>query len=231
MPHNASAETTAVPGDEWRWLEPDSSEQQQSEPTQLRPGREDTHLAPEIEGEEHLHLGLPSARVWIVVGAAVTAAAVLVLIGALVVADPSGHTAVPTPTAAPPSTNAAADGGACAGLTGATVTDRDGDPRTVAGTVASFENAYYRLRSADAALRVVAPEAGLAADALAAGIASIPEGSTYCVAITPIAAGSANVHVVEQHPDRSRTDYLQVINTRPDGAGLLITNIQKQAGP
>jgi hypothetical protein len=97
--------------------------------------------------------------------------------------------------------------------------------------VASFENAFYRLRSADTALRVVAPEAGLAADALAAGIASIPVGSTYCVAITPIAGGSANVHVVEQHPDHTRTDYLQVINTRPDGPGLLITNIQKQAGP
>ncbi|WP_051025591.1 hypothetical protein [Nocardia aobensis] len=161
----------------------------------------------------------------------VTVAAVAVLTGALTVAHPGGHTAVPTRTAAPPSSNAAAVGGACAGLTGATVTDRDGDPRTVAGVVASFENAYYRLRSADAALRVVAPEAGLAADALAAGIASIPEGSTYCVAITPIATGSANVHVVEQHPDRSRTDYLQVINTRTDGANLLITNIQKQAGP
>jgi hypothetical protein len=168
---------------------------------------------------------------WIVVGAAVTVAAVAVLIGAMTVADPGGHTPVPTRTAAPPSSKTAADGGACAGLSGDTVTDRDGDPRTVAGVVASFENAYYRLRSADAALRVVAPEAGLAADALAAGIASIPAGSTYCVAITPVAAGSANVHVVEQHPDRTRTDYLQVINTRPTDSGLLITNIQKQAGP
>ncbi|MBF6272927.1 MULTISPECIES: hypothetical protein [Nocardia] len=160
-----------------------------------------------------------------------TVAAVLMLIGALVVVDPGGHTQVPTRTAAPPASGTAVAGVACAGLTGATVTDRDGDIRTVAGVVASFENAYYRLRNADAALRVVAPEAGLAADALAAGIASIPAGSTYCVAITPIGAGSANVHVVEQHPDRTRTDYLQVINTRPDGPGLLITNIQKQAGP
>ncbi|NKY87570.1 hypothetical protein [Nocardia veterana] len=156
-------------------------------------------------------------------------AAVAVLIGALTVANLGKHTPVPTLTAAAPSSNAAVDGGACTGLSGATVTDRYGDPGTVAGVVASFEHAYYRLRSADAALRVVAPEAGLVADVLAAGIRSIPEGSTYCVAITPIAAGSANVHVVERHPDRSRTDYLQVINTRPDGAGLLITNIQKQA--
>jgi hypothetical protein len=165
------------------------------------------------------------------VGATVAVAAVLVLIGALVVADPSGHTQVPTRIAVPPTSNAAATGGACAGLTGATVTDRDGDTRTVVGVVASFENAYYRLRDANAALRVVAPEAGLAAGALAAGIASIPAGSTYCVAVTPIGAGSANVHVVEQHPDHTRTDYLQVINTRPNGPGLLITNFQKQAGP
>ncbi|WP_143860569.1 hypothetical protein [Nocardia cerradoensis] len=160
-----------------------------------------------------------------------TVGAVLVLIGALVVADPGRHTAVPTRTAALPTSSAAAASGACAGLTGATVTDRDGDTVTVAGVIASFENAYYRLRNADAALRVVAPEAGLAVDALAAGIASIPAGSTYCVAIAPIGVGSANVHVVEQHPDRTRTDYLQVINIRPDGPGLLITNIQKQAGP
>ncbi|MDN2500625.1 hypothetical protein FHY52_28655 [Nocardia nova] len=231
MPHNTSADTTPAPGDEWRWLEPDSSQEQQPEPTQLYPGCEDTHLAPEVGGQEHPRLGLPSARVWIVVGATVAVAAVLVLIGAFVVVDPSGHTQVPTRTAVPLTSNAAAAGGACAGLTGATVTDRDGDTRTVAGVVASFENAYYRLRDANAALRVVAPEAGLTAGALAAGIASIPAGSTYCVAITPFAAGSANVHVVEQHPDHTRTDYLQVINTRPDGPGLVITNIQKQAGP
>ena len=231
MPHTTSADTTAAPDDEWRWLETDSSEEQQSVPTQLHPGSDGTDLAPLGLRQEHPRLAMPSARAWIVAGAAVTAAAVLVLIGALVVADPNGHTLVPTRTAAPPPSNAAADGGACGGLTGATVTDRDGDTRTVAGVVASFENAYYRLRSADTALRVVAPEAGLAADALAAGIASIPVGSTYCVAITPIAGGSANVHVVEQHPDHTRTDYLQVINTRPDGPGLLITNIQKQAGP
>ncbi len=231
MPHNISTNTTHRAGDEWRWLEADPSAEQQAEPAQLDPDGYDIHRTPQVAGPEPPRLGLPSARMWIVVGAAVTVAAVAVLIGALTVANSGGNTVVPTRTAAPPSSNAAADGGACAGLTGATVTDQDGDPRTVAGVVAFFDNAYYRLRSADAALRVVAPEAGVAADALAAGIASIPAGSTYCVAITPIAAGSANVHLVEQHPDRSRTDYLQVINTRPDGAGLRITNIQKQAGP
>ncbi|OXR39699.1 hypothetical protein B7C42_08233 [Nocardia cerradoensis] len=209
MPHNTSTEATFAPGDEWRWLEPRSP----------------------VGGQEHPRLGMPSARMWMVVGATVTVAALLVLIGALTVADHGGHTPVPAFTAAPPTSSASAVGGACAGLTGTTVTDREGDPATLAGVVASFENAYYRLRDADAALRVVAPEAGLAAGALAAGIASIPAGSTYCVAITPIAAGSANVHVVEQHPDRTRTDYLQVINTRPTNSGLLITNIQKQAGP
>ncbi|MFI7194411.1 hypothetical protein [Nocardia nova] len=231
MPHNTSTETAFAPGDEWRWLEPRSPAEPQSEPTQLHPECDDTHLAPEVGGHEHPRLGMPSARMWMVVGATVTVAAVLVLIGALTVADHGGHTPVPAHTAAPPTNSAAVASGACAGLSGTTVTDREGDTATIAGVVASFENAYYRLRDVDAALRVVAPEAGLAADALAAGIASIPAGSTYCVAITPIAAGSANVHVVEQRPDRTRIDYLQVINIRPTDNGLLITNIQKQAGP
>ncbi|MFD4439897.1 hypothetical protein ACFWPK_08965 [Nocardia sp. NPDC058519] len=131
--------------------------------------------------------------------------------------------------AAPPSASSTAEG-ACTGLSGTVVTDRDGDPTTVPGLIASFEAAYYIHRNPEAALRLIAPEAGIAAEGLAVGIASIPAGTTHCVAITPISATTANVHIAELHPDRKRLDYLQLINTRPadTGAALLISNFQKQ---
>jgi hypothetical protein len=131
-------------------------------------------------------------------------------------------------TAVTPATTTPAATSACAGLSGTVVTDHGGDPATVAGVIADFETAYYTQRSADSALRLLAPETGITPQSLAAGIASIPLGTTYCVAITPIAATTADVHIAEMHPDRQRTDYLQLINTRPVPGGLLITNIQKQ---
>ncbi|CAM4528568.1 hypothetical protein NONI108955_44680 [Nocardia ninae] len=159
---------------------------------------------------------------------AVTVAAILT--GAVVVAAiDSGETGEAVgATAAPPSATSTAEG-ACTGLSGTVVTDRDGDTTTVAGLIASFQAAYYIHRSAEAALRLLAPESGIAAEGLAAGIASIPLGTTHCVSITPISASTANVHVSEVHPDRTRTDYLQLVNTRPGEAGaLLISNIQEQ---
>ncbi|WP_280464794.1 hypothetical protein [Nocardia brasiliensis] len=133
-------------------------------------------------------------------------------------------------TAAPPSTTTVVSGGACTGLAGATVSDGAGDLRSPAGVIVAFEHSYYARRDADAALTLVAPEAGLVGEALAAGIASIPVGTTHCVAITPIADSAAvDVHLVERHPDGTRTDYLQLINVRTDEHGAsVITNIQKR---
>lgn len=133
-------------------------------------------------------------------------------------------------TAVAPSATATAAAGACAGLSGTLVTDRPADTTaTVAGVIAAFEAAYYIDRSAEAAMGLLAPESGITADGLAAGIASIPVGSTHCVAITPISETTANVHVAQVHPDRGRIDYLQLINTRPgEGGGLLISNVQEQ---
>ncbi|WP_107657537.1 hypothetical protein [Nocardia suismassiliense] len=146
----------------------------------------------------------------------------------------AGHqdtpTALPTVTAAPPIVTTSPTGGACAGLSGATVTDSAGDTRSVTGVIAAFEHAYYVARDAAAALALVGQEAGLVAEALAAGIASISPGTTHCVAITPITGGAAaEVHLVERHPDGGRRDYLQLINTRLDEHGTtVITNIQKR---
>uniref|UniRef100_UPI0024590A2C hypothetical protein n=1 Tax=Nocardia asiatica TaxID=209252 RepID=UPI0024590A2C len=167
-----------------------------------------------------------SWRVW-----AALAASVAVLIGVVAVwASDTRDAGDPVrATAVPPSATSTAEG-ACTGLAGAVVTDRRADTTaTVAGVIAAFEAAYYIDRSAETAMALLAPESGITADGLAAGIASIPLGTTHCVAVTPISESTANVHVAELRPDRQRTDYLQLINTRPsEGGGLLISNVQRR---
>ncbi|MGS2809265.1 MULTISPECIES: hypothetical protein [Nocardia] len=163
---------------------------------------------------------------------AALAALVAVLAAVLVVSadegGDTGHQATVT-TAAPPSSTTTAQG-PCTGLTGTVVTDRAGDRATLEGLIASFEAAYYIDRDAAKAMLLLAPETGITVEGLAAGIATIPPGTRHCVAITPIAATAATVHIVELHPDRTRTDYLQLINTRPaePGGALVISNFQKQ---
>ncbi|MBF6063475.1 hypothetical protein IU500_18490 [Nocardia terpenica] len=196
------------PDDAWNWL---------------------TTAAPEPPtdtGDAPRNSRLPR-RGWIALSAALAVTATMVTVGALMV-HPGGQPVVPSVTAAPPTLSAVpAVAAACAGLSG-TVTDGAGSTDTPAGVIAAFEYAYYTRRSADAAMAVLAPEAGIQAQALAAGIASIPAGSTHCVAVTPLAEGAESVHLVEVHPDRTRVDYLQTINTRTDNGRVLITNIQKQ---
>ncbi|MFC9964449.1 hypothetical protein [Nocardia ignorata] len=118
---------------------------------------------------------------------------------------------------------------ACAGLSAQTVTAGAGDTRTVAGVIAAFEFAYYVTRSAEDALRLVTPQAGIVHEPLAAAITALPIGTSHCVGITPIAENTAEVHLVELHPDGRRFDYLQLINVSAAAAGeLVITNIQKR---
>ncbi|PKV80495.1 hypothetical protein [Nocardia fluminea] len=162
---------------------------------------------------------------------AALAATVAVLAGVLLVSpEETSDTGAQRPsTAAPPSSTTPAQG-PCTGLTGEVVTESAGDPNTLAGVIASFEAAYYIHRDAGRAMPLLAPESGITFEGLAAGIASVPPGTRHCVAITPIAPTTANVHIVEIRPDRTRTDYLQLVNTRPaeTGGALLISNVQKQ---
>ncbi|WP_157978714.1 MULTISPECIES: hypothetical protein [Nocardia] len=198
---------------EWQWLHdqpaiPDRTSSRQVETDNSRTGR---------------------TRVWVCLTIALAAALVMVGFGIRSVTEPpAAPTAIPTITTAPPATTAPAVG-ACTGLSGATITDGAGDPHTVTGVIAAFDYAYYRQRDAATALGLVSVEAGLVLESLSAGIASIPEGSTHCVAITPIADTAAQVHLVEVRPDGQRLDYLQLINARPDGPDrMVITNFQKQ---
>ncbi|WP_327119025.1 hypothetical protein OHB12_12200 [Nocardia sp. NBC_01730] len=167
-------------------------------------------------------------RVWVGLAAGLGVAAVVIGAGISSVTDrPDTATPIPTLTASP-QTITPSSGGACAGLSGQTVTDTAGDTHSLVGVIAAFEHAYYVQRSGEAALRLVAPEAGLNLEALSAGIASSATGTTHCVAITPIAEGAAEVHLVERHPGGQRIDYLQLINIRHDLGNVVITNIQKR---
>ncbi|WP_433664637.1 hypothetical protein ACQPW1_22360 [Nocardia sp. CA-128927] len=195
---------------EWNWLD-----KQRSEPAEL--------AAEPWDGKRR---GLPRPA-WIALGGVGVLAAVLVVGGAVSVNREQPAVAVPTMTAAPPASTIPAST-ACTGLSGATVTDSvsGDDPTTRA--ITQFEHAYYVERSSDAALSLLAPEAGITPEPLGAGIASIPLGTRHCVAITPIAPTVADVHLAELHPDGQRLDYLQVINVRLTAEGAVITNIQKK---
>ncbi|MFF0532917.1 hypothetical protein ACFYT3_31665 [Nocardia amikacinitolerans] len=170
-------------------------------------------------------------RGWAALAAGLAVAAALVVAGIVSIAGRDyTPAAIPTVTAHPPAqATTAAVSGACAGLSGQTVTAGAGDTHSLAGVIAAFEHAYYVQRNPEVAMGLLAIETGVVPEALAAGISSIPAGSTHCVAITPIADGAAEVHLVELHPDGARIDYLQLINLRrnPDGA-TVITNIQKR---
>ncbi|MFI9508579.1 hypothetical protein [Nocardia sp. NPDC052566] len=166
----------------------------------------------------------------IAVGAVVlTGAALVAIMLWQPTSAPSIVDAGPSATAAPPTTTSTlANLGACAGLSGTTVTDGDGRPDSLTGVIVAFERAYYAGKL-DAALKLLAPDTGIAAEGLAAGMASIPAGTRHCVAITAIAETAARVHVAELRADGQRMDYLQLINIRVTGGTAVITNIQNQA--
>lgn len=169
-------------------------------------------------------------------GWAALAALAAVTVGLLTVThtshDSRPRTGEVSVTAGPPATTtAAASDDPCKGLTGTVVTTRAGKADTIAGVIATFEFDYYVERSAEKAMQLVAPDAGMTQQGLAEGIASIPLGATHCVAITPVTTNTANAHITELHPDGRRVDYLQVINTisAPGPSGtLLISHVQEQ---
>ncbi|MGY2087917.1 MULTISPECIES: hypothetical protein [Nocardia] len=207
-PHSITTDEPERDGEQWRWINP-------QQPSPPRP----------VRGAARARV---PRRMWVWLAACLVVAAVLAGLGFSWIADtPATVTAIPTLIAAPPATTPPSRG-ACTGLSGHTVTDSEGDTHSVAGVIAAFEHAYYVQRSAEAALRLVAPEAGLVVEALAAGIASIPAGTTHCVAITAITDGAAEVHLVQRQPDGQRVDYLQLINVCHGPAGVVITNIQKR---
>lgn len=236
-------ETDHTPSDDhWLWLDNSETSAPQTDfgPTRFEhhdPGGASIGSAPEEpwanspHGRGNRHPAHTRRRV--IMGLGLAAAVSAALIGASVT-DLAGNTtievAAPTLTTPQPTVTSRAPA-ACKGLSGTTITSDAGDDASLTGVIAAFEHAYYVRRDPAAAMGVLAPDTGINAEALAAGIASIPPGSTHCVAITPIADTAAEIHLVELHPDRTRDDYLQVVNVAPRADrphAVWITNIQKR---
>ncbi|MBF6212155.1 hypothetical protein IU487_14045 [Nocardia puris] len=183
---------------------------------------------------EHVHRRATPARRSRIVALSAAAGILTGAVAAVAVemsgSDPTDPVSSATPTASiTPTSTVAATERACTGLTAHTVTAGAGDTTTLAGVIAAFEYAYYVTRRAEDALRLVTPQAGITLEPLAAAITALPAGTTHCVGITPIAENTAEVHLVELHPDGRRFDYLQLINvTAADASGLVIANIQKR---
>lgn len=238
-------DTTSGPRDEpgqgWGWLEPsttatlpDSSSTPRSEPDGGDPewawlaAHHDRAEAPVPDPpDKRQRPRLLPLQGWIVLSVVGMAATGLIVWGTVSVNRQAPEVAIPTITAAPPASTTPAST-ACTGLSGTTITDSVDGEDAMTRAIAAFERAYYVQRSAEAALRLLAPEAGIAPQPLEAGIASIPFGTRHCVAITPLAPTLARVHLAELHPDGQRIDYVQLINVRIGADGALITNIQKQ---
>ncbi|WP_194817925.1 hypothetical protein [Nocardia sp. XZ_19_385] len=217
-PHNHTEEPT----DEWEWLAHAATDPQPSGANNTEPRR---------------GMPMPPVAVWLTIafGIAATIAVVAVLAPTSpqqdreAAAEPTVALAS-TSTVQPSSPPATPSSPACTGLAGSLVTATTASSgSSVMQAISGFEHAYYVARDVEAALRWLAPGAGIAPEPLAAGIASIPFGTEHCVAITAIAETAATVHLVEVRPDGQRIDYLQVINVRPTGDGsAVITNIQRQ---
>ncbi|MFE3757946.1 hypothetical protein ACFXO9_26865 [Nocardia tengchongensis] len=240
MPHDTTTDSHTRGASEWGWLDNTTPA---ALPTPLSGPQNDTELelawlpanlddcgAHEMSSTSFVGRCTPSTsrRRWItsILTILISTSVIVVAVFSLSHRTESTVSAPATVTSSMTSTPALT--GACTGLTAAIVTAGPGDLASIAGVIAAFEYAYYQQRSPDAALALVTPETGITRDPLTAGITSIPAGTTHCVAITPIADTTANVHLVELHPDHTRTDYLQVINLRRTPEGLLINNIQKQ---
>lgn len=235
MPHNRNVGIEPNTDSEWGWLQDAtlaSSTRTTTHSTAVASDNEwnwldtTTHDAHRPRGSTETLVAGRHFRRWPAAVVTVAVAAAVIVAAVRAPTTETTSTAVPPILTAPTSTPEAT--GTCRGLMAPTVTENNATPTSLAGVIAAFEYAYYRQRSAETAIILVAPESGLQRDSLAAGIATVPTGTRHCVAITPIADTAADVHLVEVRPDGTRTDYLQVINTRRSEAGLLITNIQKR---
>ncbi|MGW0251099.1 hypothetical protein ACWDYH_31170 [Nocardia goodfellowii] len=226
LPLHNPGHRTAEPSEEWEWI---------SDPPPPEAGPRNANPTHRGHG-----MPMPPLAVWLSIAFGIAATiAIIALLAPTAQRRDNGPIAEPE-SASPSSTvtlgsapPAIPSSPACTGLSGALVTATIAPSAgNLMAAIAGFEHAYYVARDPDAALRWLAPEAGIAAEPLAEGIASIPPGTQHCVAITPIAETTATVHLAERRPDGQRIDYLQLINVRAVEAGhAVITNIQRQGKP
>ncbi|OZD13025.1 hypothetical protein CH253_18335 [Rhodococcus sp. 06-156-3C] len=158
--------------------------------------------------------------------------AVLALIsGALIAAFTGGDdpetAAAPVP---PPTTSTAASTTAAAGPD---CSMPAGDQSSGDGVIAAFEHAYYVQRSGQAAHALVSPDAPSSAPFtvvanLDAGIATVAEGTTYCLDIDPLRPGVFTLTLTESGPDGTPgVQYRQRITTTEVAGRYVIASIDQ----
>lgn len=103
-----------------------------------------------------------------------------------------------------------------------------GDGKSPAGAVLAFQYGYYVQRDADAALKAVAKDRIVGdSTALQKGIDAVPEGTTHCVSITTESKNTAEVEIIETHPDGTELVHEQTVTTTRDGDRVVIETIKE----
>ncbi len=102
-----------------------------------------------------------------------------------------------------------------------------GNKGTAENVILAFQNAYYHDRSGAAARAFVTPDASVSpAEVIDAGIATVPQGTHYCVQISPSSDEHWSVVIVENRPDQSVHTYRQLVTVARQANGdYLITGI------
>lgn len=106
-----------------------------------------------------------------------------------------------------------------------------GDQNSGEGVIAAFEHAYYTLRSADAAIALLTPPgaAPFAAD-MQSAINATPEGTTYCMTVTGVSAGTYAMELTESRPSGKGASLFQRITTAEIDGRHFITSITDAEG-
>ena len=159
------------------------------------------------------------------IGVVAVVAIGLSLIGGGDEADPDPEALVPRSEQSSDTAGSSASDDCTAGDDAVTVSNGEGDASSVAGAVVAFNYGYYTERSAEAALEV-ADSDRFDADALQAGIDTVPEGTTHCVRVA-VDGATAAVELTESRPGGDSEVYEQVVETSEDDGQVSITQIRE----
>ncbi|MFC8178739.1 hypothetical protein ACFULT_07690 [Rhodococcus sp. NPDC057297] len=158
------------------------------------------------------------------------AAVVALLFVALIAVFTGGDST--TPAAAPPAATTTAPPVAIPAVpAGPDCTMPPGDQNSGEGVIAAFEHAYYVQRSGTAAHALISPDAPSTAPFtvaanLDAGIATVPEGTRYCLDVDALRPGVFALTITESSADGvPGTQYRQRITTTEIEGSYVIASI------
>lgn len=159
--------------------------------------------------------------------------AVVALLFGTVIAAFTGH-ADPDTAAAPPTTSAPAISTtpSTSAAAGPDCSMPAGDQNSGEGVIAAFEHAYYVQRSGEAAHALVSPTAPSSAPFtivanLDAGIATVAEGTTYCLDVDSLRPGVFTLALTESSPGGPGAQYRQRITTTEVDGRYVIASIDQ----